>query len=118
MQKNYQKMTTQSQHTPSPWIRSRSGKTFQIVAGSDGNGDPNELVATVHPIGYNCEYKPCDETKANARLISASPDLLAALETLLSRSSGLDISATHEGLKNCEAIAKAREAIRKAKGEA
>lgn len=111
-------MKTQTQHTPGPWLRSRSGNTFQIVAGSDGNGDCNELVATVHPIGYNCEYEPCDETKANGRLISACPDLLSALESLLYRANALDQSATNEGLKNCEAIAKAREAIRKAKGEA
>ena len=72
-----------TQHTLGPWLRSKSGNTFQIVAGSDGNGDPNELVATVHPIGYNCDYEPCDETKANARLISAAPELLSALEDAL-----------------------------------
>lgn len=58
-----------------------------------------------------------DESQANARLISAAPDLLSTLEKLLSRAEKLDQSATHDGLQNCEAIANAREAIRKAKGE-
>jgi hypothetical protein len=55
--------------------------------------------------------------KENARLISAAPDLLSALEALLYRSVSLDQSATHDGLQNCAAIAQAREAISKAKGE-
>jgi hypothetical protein len=112
-------------HTPGPWLRSKSGKTFQIVAGSDGNGDPNELVATVNPIGYNCEYEPCDETKANARLIASAPDLLSAVDSCLE----IMLRAIGERLPinrgtECEetdwqtAIRKAKEALRKAKGEA
>ena len=68
-----------NQHTPGPWIRSKSGNTFQIVAGKDLNEEPNTLVANIPPIGYNCDYEPCDETKANARLIAAAPELLSAL---------------------------------------
>ena len=56
---------------------------------------------------------------ANAHLISAAPDLLSALERLLKISQEeLDQSATHDGLVNCEALANARAAIAKAKGEA
>ena len=55
---------------------------------------------------------------ANAHLIAAAPDLLSTLEKLLACASRLDQSATHDGLQNCEAIAQAREALRKAKGEA
>lgn len=72
-----------NQHTPGPWLRSKSGNTFQIVAGKDMNEEPNTLVANIPPIGYNCDYEPCDETKANAHLIAAAPDLLSALRFLL-----------------------------------
>jgi hypothetical protein len=49
-----------------------------------------------------------------ARLFAASLDLLAALETLTHRAACLDQSATHIGLMNCDALAKARAAIHKA----
>jgi hypothetical protein len=106
-------------HTPGPWLRSKSGNQFQIVAGSDLNCEPNELVATIHPIAHNCEYEPCDETKNNARLIASAPDLLSALEGLLKiAEKQLNQFSTHEGILNCQALANARAAIRKAKGEA
>jgi hypothetical protein len=102
-------------HTPAPWLRSKSGKTFQIVAGSDGNGDPNELVATVNPIGYNCEYEPCDETKANARLIASAPDLVDLLEAAIARVQ----LANEEGNPILSAwLPDALSTLRKAKGEA
>ncbi len=58
------------------------------------------------------------ETTANARLMAAAPDLLAALRDLLSRAeSELDQTATHDGLENCNALAKCRAAIAKATGD-
>jgi hypothetical protein len=99
-------------HTPGPWLRTKSGNTFQIVAGADGNGDPNELVATVHPAAITIDHEPCDETKANARLISAAPDMLSALEALASR-----MSENADGRELYgDWIAIAEEAINKAKG--
>jgi hypothetical protein len=75
-----------SAHTPGPWLRTKSGNrpssAFQIVAGADGNGDPNQLVATVHPAAITIDHEPCDETRANARLISASPDIFDALQAV------------------------------------
>ena len=87
-QKPFKTMKTTT-HTPGPWFHTKSGNSFQIVAGSDLNGEPNELVATVHPIAHNCDYEPCEETKANARLIAAAPDLLQVVEdyVLLDRKS-------------------------------
>jgi hypothetical protein len=74
-------------HTPGPWLRTKSGNrlssAFQIVAGADGNGDPNTLVATIHPIGIPFDPEPCEETKANARLIAAAPELLSACQAFL-----------------------------------
>jgi hypothetical protein len=108
-----------NQHTPGPWLRSKSGNTFQIVAGKDMNEEPNTLVANIPPIGYNCDYEPCDETKANAHLIASAPDLLSALIALEKASRKvLDTSATHDGLENCKTLLEARVAIQKAKGEA
>jgi hypothetical protein len=97
-------------HTPAPWLRSKSGNQFQIVAGSDLNGEPNELIATIHPIAHNCEYEPCDETKSNARLISAAPDLLQVVADYVLLCDLHDyVGAVPDA---------AREALRKAKGEA
>ena len=70
--------------------------------------------AIVDADGYTvCNPSPMGE--ANARLIAAAPDLLAALLDLLSRAD-LDQSATHDGLENCNALAKCRAAIAKATG--
>jgi hypothetical protein len=61
-----------------------------------------------------CNPSPMGE--ANARLIAAAPDLLEALRDLLSRAD-LDQSATHDGLENCNALARCRAAIAKATGD-
>ena len=106
-------------HTPAPWLRSKSGNQFQIVAGSDLNGEPNELIATIHPIAHNCEYEPCDETKSNARLIAAAPDLLSALENLMARCVKDAEHYAPDGNEPIWAfISDASDAIAKAKGAA
>ena len=61
-------------HTPGPW---RYAKT---------NGNPTHgehMIAGAKP-GYLAEVRDCGsgDVKANARLISAAPDLLAALEAI------------------------------------
>ena len=104
-----------TEHTPAPWLRSRSGNQFQIVAGSDLNGEPNELIATVHPAAITIDREPCDETRANARLVASAPDLLSALEALLHSAESLHASCDHSEPKSFEI---ARAAIAKAKGEA
>jgi hypothetical protein len=53
---------------------------------------------------------------ADLQLMAAAPELLAALIDLLARANALDQSATHDGLTNCSALAKARAAIAKAGG--
>jgi hypothetical protein len=58
------------------------------------------------------------ETTANARLMAAAPDLLEALRDLLSRAEiELDQTVWHEGLVNCDILAKSRAAISKALGD-
>jgi hypothetical protein len=55
-------------------------------------------------------------TDANAhqevRYLTHGEELADALRQLLERSHSLDQSPTHDGLLNCEAIARAREALR------
>ena len=47
-----------------------------------------------------------------ARVVAELPAILTALEALYARAdAGLDQSVTHDGLRNCEALAKARAAL-------
>jgi hypothetical protein len=63
-----------------------------------------------------CNPSPMGE--ANARLIAAAPDLLDALTNLyLVAQEQLDQSATHDGLTNCDWLARCRAAIAKATGD-
>ena len=66
---------TESKHTPGPWVIRRGAS----VADSDGFG-----VAACGGY-YNSEIDPADLLKiqaANARLIAAAPDMLAALDEI------------------------------------
>jgi hypothetical protein len=73
--------------------------------------------AIVDADGYTvCNPSPMGE--ANARLIAAAPDLLDALTNLyLVAQEQLDQSATHDGLTNCDWLARCRAAIAKATGD-
>lgn len=93
--------TNEVKHTPGPWHNTnyQTHPNFQVLDHS------NAFVAEA-------------STEANARLIAASPELLYALEDLIQRcelpNGGLDQSPTHEGLTNCNVLAKARAALAKA----
>jgi hypothetical protein len=88
-------------HTPAPWQVSPLGNVMK-----------NSLkIATIEQMPSNDE----SERMENARLISAAPDLLSALEFLLADY----IAINGEKLTGSSVPAdKAREALRKAKGEA
>ena len=91
-------------HTPAPW-------SVEI----DHSSNAPEFIRT-HVDGemYDLASVLCDETgnaTANARLIAAAPELLAALEGLLQYTGGWDeTDPTHP-------VVIARAAIAKAKGE-
>lgn len=89
-----------TQYTPGPW---RIGTP--PPNGEQTIGTLNGLMVAVATTGAEME-----ETKANARLIAAAPELLEALQSVLENC--LD----SEGL--CAAHAKARAAIAKAEGGA
>lgn len=96
---------TQTTHTPGPW------KLADECYSPDGYvwaSDNDELVAVA---GYDCSDLPTITRAANARLIAAAPDLLAALATLIE-----DCEA--HGLTDNDAhLREARNAITKAKGQ-
>jgi len=88
-------------HTPAPWQVSPYGNITS----------KSLTVARVEQMPGNYE----SEKQANARLIAAAPDLLSALEFLLADY----IAINGENLTGSSVPAdKAREALRKAKGEA
>jgi len=68
-------------HTPGPWtvgdlINMGGYRDYYQISCSPEHGDLNIEIS--NPFGTELE-----ETKANARLIAATPDLLAALERLV-----------------------------------
>ena len=85
-------MTTQ--HTPGPWELRRSVRGYWFIDHEQGGE------------GYTLTKLDCNE--ADARLIAAAPDLLAALEELLN---ALPSATSHPAIKA------ARAAIAKATGE-
>ena len=98
-------MTTQATHTPGPWYSAPT-------AGHDMHGQSaiaSEANGKTVAIAY--------DGKADARLIAAAPEMLEALRAMVARAPFIDQTATAEGLANCEALAKARHAIRHAEGE-
>jgi hypothetical protein len=73
-------MEMEAKHTPGPW---KVHKGFTSV-GPYNKGlmiGPNQR-ALAHAIGEFEKADPGDEARANARLIAAAPDLLAALRNL------------------------------------
>lgn len=98
-----------SKHTPAPWniqIDWEDRYPICII-------DPT---TTNHPQGalHICNVNPnlSDESQANARLIAAAPELLAALEALENTAS----NTFHNNPKLAEVIQAARAAIAKAQG--
>lgn len=110
-------MTTQADnltHTPGPWRFTSSfyapykGDHFPVVATLDGQRV--HVADVANPIAYDEEGEAIDNA-ANAHLISAAPDLLAACEVALAayQLAGKDTP------ENSTATA-LREAVTKAKG--
>jgi hypothetical protein len=99
--------TMNGTHTPGPWELRGS----RLVTDSNG-------VVIAERIGSNGPGTP----EANAALIAAAPELLAALEGLLSERYALEepeeFDEAGNWTSNSPASVKARAAIRKARGQA
>jgi len=112
-------------HTDGPWIIGDARQHRKCYGGAVREADwrfglyirakDNCHLATVGHV----DKRYYGDAKANAQLMGAAPELLAALEKLTALAANqLDQSATHDGLENCKALADARQAISKAKGGA
>lgn len=114
-------------HTSGPWFRTVSQdneETIYEICTAAENGEPKEIIARVN----HCVIAPGfaiseAEVRANARLIAAAPDLLAALVNCLPllEASHLDmIDAQQEDSADLVFIGleQVRDAIAKAKGGA
>lgn len=90
-------------HTPGPWQFDG-----QVILDEDGSH-------VASPIG--CDTVDCDdEAIANARLIAAAPDLLAACEAFLGEIDEIDACGQRHGI-GAEIIAAVEAAIAKARGK-
>ena len=97
----------QTKHTPGPWHI--GVRTFH--AGRDVYGPKGEPVAVADDA-----ITATPEAEANARLIAAAPDLLAALEALTACASMSGPAGTTAYLISNERMQAARAAIAKATG--
>ncbi len=97
-----------TKHTAGPWTFEGRGDTFAIVA----DNNTARLIAEI-PYAGDVRYEPLDsEDGKNAHLIAAAPELLAALEGLLTVAFDLNYVSPEQA----EAEAVAKTAINKAKG--
>ena len=96
-----------TQHTPGPWKINKK-YSFSVETLSDGQGI-NIIAECSDPDGI----RSAGEDSANAKLIAAAPDLLAALEAIIKMIGPY----AGQGRMDTE-ISAARAAIAKARGEA
>lgn len=93
-------MGNEQTHTPAPWSCAQiwRGPETKVHAEVDGRRVALAEVFTMHEAG---------EKEANARLICAAPDLLAAAKSML---------AARSGQASIDAVIALRDAIAKAEG--
>lgn len=97
----------ETKHTPGPWLRDRESGFDCDVRAANGRkiASVNVQNAPKSKKGWLSRQK---ENEANARLIAAAPELLAALQAIMDLNPQLPMGYTEE----------ARAAIAKATGEA
>jgi hypothetical protein len=95
-----------SAHTPGPW------KFFEVDGAYRVNPEAGGYVVAV----LDCLAPFSPEAEANARLISAAPDLLETLKGIMAQVDGF-VSNWDELPEGCAAIESAHAAIAKAQGE-
>lgn len=98
-----------SKHTPGPWLAERDGSDNWNVVSPAFTGFDYFVVGT------EGLYRGDGSDEANARLIAAAPELLAALESL--RDGVLNIRGVDVDAYCPDEFAAARAAISKATGE-
>jgi hypothetical protein len=108
-------MTTQATHTPGPWeigsINKRDKNLWWAAVFTPKNTGKFHTPRAGEALGVDRE-----ECEGNAHLIAAAPEMLEALRAMVARAPFIDQSVTEDGLANCDALLKARRAIRHAEG--
>ncbi len=100
--------TEHAEHTPGPWVVVR---TAQSQARIKTLPTTDIGIETVAIIKMYPQWKTDARRMANARLIAAAPDLLEALEAIVT------LAADHGRMNLPECAGMTRAAIAKAKGE-
>ena len=101
-----------SKHTKGPWIASDNGPAFDsYIHALKNKGDAFKFVAMV-PLKTNPK-----ETRANAQLIAAAPDLLEAAINVLETYPIPTITGASQYKLFASALTDLRNAIKKARGE-
>jgi hypothetical protein len=95
---------SESKHTPGPWVAEIGGQGSFMIE------DSNARVLCQRAAWYSSMV---DESEANARLIAAAPDLLAALIAIADQLERVGDTRRH---KDGQYIDEARAAIAKAEG--
>lgn len=104
-------------HTPGPWMCDRRdwlGRPAQdlYISGDEYSNDAGELCRVGLAIVTSPETG-CETAMANARLITAAPDMLDVLERIITRAT----APMSDGGIDYGDVAAARAAIAKARGE-
>lgn len=79
-----------TKHTPGPWVIDE--RYDGCVYSSDDTGS---IVARCGGRGFEFVAREADEIKANAALVAAAPDMLAALKTVILDERNAEIIARH-----------------------
>lgn len=104
----------QKQHTPGPWVVTAVGSCHGIHPAASEN--ERDDICRITPHNYHPDGWPAAkvEAEANARLIAAAPDLLAALQALVGEADLGEIDHEDETRRLLDV---ARAAIAKATGQ-
>lgn len=113
-----------TKHTRGPWtvLPEEVDRDYIRVRGTR-LGERYKVANVLTPTGEGVPAREADETRANARLIAAAPDLLDALEGLC-RNFPPDVDLVEAGWARvdidaaCDAYDKARSVLAKATGSA
>lgn len=120
-----------TQHTPGPWRTANGGDVFTALGATTADGwkaadndgwhiaDCRPGTLTIDDIGHDCELSS-DEVLANARLISAAPDMYEALKSLIQDCETANarwVDQVGIGAIDINVLSRARTALEKAEGK-
>ena len=95
-------------HTPGPWHRGCEGSEVIQIVTVDESDNLQLCIATVYKwVALNPKTQDSEEARANAYLIAAAPELLAALESVLEHADFMGGRAQIAHTRAKAAIAKA-----------